>query len=296
MRIIITGATGFIGKHLINLFDKNSVTVLTRGNVQNCQTINASLESLLHKQCIKNNYDVAIHLAGLAHNSYSLSEFRTINVDSTVALARQLAKNGLKRFIFISSIGVNGNKTDTNPFNESSIANPHADYSISKYEAEIELAKLSNELGFELVIIRPPLVYGENAPGNFKSLYNLANKGVPLPFGLANNSRSFVSVMNLCDFIALCVIHPMAANELFLVCDDEVISTKQLIKIIWQAKNINSFLLPIPVFIFKFLFKILGRSAMSVQLFDNLVVDNSKAKRLLGWSPKLAMTDVFKKL
>ena len=177
---------------------------------------------------------------------------------------------------------------------ELSIANPYADYAISKYEAELELTKLSKQFGFELVIIRPPLVYGEGAPGNFNNLYNLTSKGVPLPFGLVNNSRSFVSVNNLCDFISLCVSHPRAANELFLVSDDDFISIKRLIKIIWQAKQVNSFLIPVPVFILKFLFKLLGRSSMSIQLFDNLEVDNSKAKMLLGWIPKQAMTDAFK--
>lgn len=294
MKIIITGATGFIGKQLINLFDKNSVTVFSRKKLQGYKTISGSLEKLLDEQYINSQYDVAIHLAGLAHNSYSLAELRKTNVHSTVALARQLAENGLKRFIFVSSIGVNGNKTGNKPFRELSIVNPHADYAISKYEAEIELTKLSEELGFELVIIRPPLVYGEDAPGNFKSLYKLISKGIPLPFGMANNSRSFVSVGNLCDFIALCATHPKAANELFLISDDDFISTKILVKTIWQAKDINSILIPIPIFIFKFLFKVLGCSSMSVQLFDNLEVDNAKAKKLLGWSPKQSVIDVFK--
>jgi len=293
--ILITGSTGFIGHELVKKFDNRNITVLSRTDNSKFKTIKNSLEDFLDKKCIHQQYDIAIHLAGLAHNNYDLDELRKINVKSTVALAKQLAENGLRRFVFISSIGVNGNRTDALPYTEASIPKPHADYAISKYEAEIELAKLSRELDFELVIIRPPLVYGENAPGNFKSLLNIAVKGIPLPFGLVNNSRSFISVSNLCDFIALTTTHPKAAGELFLVSDDDNVSTKTLIKTIWKAKKISSFLIPIPIFIFKLLFKLLGRSSMAVQLFDNLEVDNSKAKSLLGWHPKQSMIDVFKK-
>lgn len=296
MKILITGATGFIGKELVKRFDKDSIEILSRHVNPHFITLNYSLEDLLVKTCVTNKYDVVIHLAALAHNNYDLDELRKINVEATLTLARQLAEKGLKRFVFISSIGVNGNKTIDSAFNEFSAPKPYADYAISKYEAEIGLSKLSRELDFELVIIRPPLVYGENAPGNFKSLLNLASKGIPLPFGLVNNSRSFISVSNLCDFIALTASHPKAVGELFLVADDNNVSTKTLIKTIWEAKKISSFLIPIPIFIFKLLFKLLGRSSMSVQLFDNLEVDNSKAKSLLGWSPKQPMIDVFKNL
>jgi nucleoside-diphosphate-sugar epimerase len=170
-KILITGATGFIGNGLIKHFNSENVTVLTRTPLSDSQYIQASLECFLEKKIINELFDTVIHLAGLAHGKNSLAEYREINVDCTLALARQLAQNGLKRFVFISSIGVNGNKTLVSQFTELSSPKPHADYAISKYEAEIALAKLSKELGFELVIIRPPLVYGENAPGNFKSFF-----------------------------------------------------------------------------------------------------------------------------
>lgn len=295
LKLLITGATGFIGKELVKKLDLKDVTILSRKKNSNLKTINYSLEELLFKKCINEHYDIAVHLAGLAHENYSVDELRKINVESTLALARQLADNGLRRFVFISSIGVNGNKTIDPPFNESSIPNPHSNYATSKHEAEIELTKLSKELDFELVIIRPPLVYGINAPGNFKSLYTIASRRLPLPFGLVNNSRSFISVSNLCDFIVLCAYHPKAANELFLIADDGFMSTKDLIKNIWQAQNINMILIPVPVFILKLLLTLLGRSSISVQLFDNLEVDNAKAKKLLGWLPKQSMIDVFKK-
>jgi nucleoside-diphosphate-sugar epimerase len=292
--ILITGATGFIGKELVKEFDGDRITVFSRNANDNFNTLHHSLEDLLVQKCINEQYDVAIHLAGLAHQSYKLSELRSVNVDTTVALAKQLAEKGLRRFIFISSIGVNGNQTSAAPFTEQITPCPHADYAVSKFEAEIALTKLSKEYGFELVIIRPPLVYGKNAPGNFKKLYQLASKGIPLPFGLANNSRSFISVNNLCDFISLTTIHPKAVGQLFLVSDDEIISTKRLIKTIWKVKGVKSFLIPVPICIFKVLFKILGLTSMSVQLFDNLEIDNSKAKKLLGWIPKQSMIDALK--
>ncbi len=294
MKLLITGATGFIGEELVKKLDFENITIFSRKIISNINTINYSLEDLLVKKCINEQYDCAIHLAGLAHTNHSLDEFKKVNVESTLALARQLAENGLRRFIFISSIGVNGNRTIELPFSELSKPNPHADYAISKYKAEIKLTKLSEELNFELVIIRPPLVYGENTPGNFKSLYSIIKSGIPLPFGLVNNSRSFISVSNLCDFIAITTTHPKAIGEVFLVSDDDNISTKKLVETIWKAKNINSFLIPVPIFIFKLFFKLVGLSSMAVQLFDNLEVDNSKAKKLLGWSPKQVMADVFK--
>ena len=292
--ILITGATGFIGKELVKEFDNRSIHILSRKPNDIFTTLNYSLEDFLVKQCLTDKYDVAIHLAGLAHDNYDLVELRKVNVEATIALAKQLAEKGLKRFIFVSSIGVNGNKTIDSAFSELSTPSPQADYALSKYEAEIELAKLSKELNFELVIIRPPLVYGINAPGNFKRLYKLASRGIPLPFGLAENSRSLVSVRNLCSLITLCTTHPKAAGELFLVSDDGYISTKKLIQIIWNAERTRSFLFPLPVFIFKMLLKTIGRSSISIQLFDDLQVDNSKAKKLLGWHPKQSIADVFK--
>lgn len=285
MKILITGATGFIGNELIEHFPKEQVTLFSRSVVSGFTTLNYSLEDLLAKECIHSHFDVAVHLAGLAHSSYSLNELRRINVEATIELATQLAKNGLKRFIFISSIGVNGNRTVNGAFNESSKENPHADYALSKYEAEQRLTELSKKLNFELVIIRPPLVYGKGAPGNFKSLYKIAKKGIPLPFGMVNNSRSLISVANLSDFIALATLHPEAANQLFTVCDGDDMSTKKLVKLIWKIEGRRSFLIPVPIFLFKFFFRLIGRESVAIQLFDDLKVDNNKSIKLLGWKP-----------
>jgi nucleoside-diphosphate-sugar epimerase len=302
MNILITGASGFVGSSLLEHITCENITAISRTKQVSSENVHweqLSLKDLIKSELLlTNKYETVIHLAAKAHalkEYVTLANYREVNRDQTIALAEKLAANGMKRFVFISSIGVNGSHTSIgSPFTENTKEQPHSDYAISKFEAEEELKKLAKNMSFELVIIRPPLVYGENAPGNFKNLLNLILKGLPLPFGMVNNSRSFVSVNNLCDFIALSTIHPKAANELFLISDDQNISTKKLIKTVWQARNINSFLIPIPIFIFRFIFKSISRESMSTQLFDNLEVDNSKAKKLLGWAPKQTMFDVFK--
>jgi nucleoside-diphosphate-sugar epimerase len=303
MNILITGASGFVGNSLLEHIKFANITAISRTKQISSENVHweqLSLKDLIKSELlITNKYKTVIHLAAKAHaltEHVSLAEYREVNRDQTIALAERLACNGMKRFVFISSIGVNGSHTPIgSPFTENTKEHPHSDYAISKFEAEEELKKLAKNMSFELVIIRPPLVYGKNAPGNFKHLLNIISKGIPLPFKLVNNSRSFISVSNLCDFIALTATHQNAAGELFLISDDEDISTKALIKTIWKAKNIHSFLIPVPIFIFKLLFNLLGRSSMAIQLFDNLEVDNSKAKSLLGWLPKQSMIDVFKK-
>lgn len=293
MKILVTGSTGFIGATLLDKLTAFDVSVLNRKNGKN--TINHSLEDFLTADCIKSKYDIAIHLAGIAHRNASFDELSTINVQATCAMAKQLANQGMKRFIFISSIGVHGSSTSNEPFNEKSDINPHNDYAVSKYHAEVELTKLAKELNFELVIIRPPLVYGISAPGNFKKLYKLASTGIPLPLGLVRNARSFISVDNLCQFILLAMQHPRAANQSFVVSENPSISSLQLIKAIWKSKNIRSFVIPIPVTLLTGGLNILGLNSIANQLFGNLEVDSTKARNLLGWQPTESFQDVFLK-
>jgi len=293
MNILITGATGFIGRELIKKFDKKELTILSRTYIEEYKNINHPLEDFINKKCINSKFDVAIHLAGLAHGTFSDS-ILTSNFKSTMALAEQLAINGMKRFIFLSSIGVNGGVTSGTPFSEQSLPKPHTKYSLCKYNIEIALQDLAKELNFELVIIRSPLVYGINAPGNFGRVFNLISKGIPLPFGMIKNSKSFISVSNLSDFIKLAVKHPNVSNELFLVSDDNPISTKDMVLDIWKAKGIKSFLLPIPSFLLRLVLFLIGQTPMSVQLIDDLEIDNGKAKKLTGWTPKENFFEYFK--
>jgi nucleoside-diphosphate-sugar epimerase len=219
-----------------------------------------------------------------------------VNKDISLALAKQLAENGLKRFIFVSSIGVNGATTEKeSPFTEKSTEKPHSPYALSKYEAEIELTKLAMELNFELVIIRPPLVYGANAPGNFGKLVQIVQKRLPLPFGAINNKRSYVSVTNLASFLVVCATHKKAANQTFLIADGLPISTTVLLKKLMQALRVKSFLLPLPSSLIRLFLSIIGKKSMAVQLLDNLEVDNSKASTQLGWSPVETMDEALQK-
>ena len=299
MKVLLTGATGFVGQTLINQLKDYDTTLLLRSDIKvGFKKIITPLEKFIDhstEQFDENWFDVVIHLAGLAHDPHrTKSDFEKINRDATLALAEKYAIKGLKRFIFLSSIGVNGSNTTDKQFSELSKANPHTDYAQSKYEAELGLKDLSKKYNFELVIIRPPLVYGKKAPGNFAKLLKLSRTKLPMPFGLVNNSRSYISVKNLCDFIVQSIEHPKAANELFLVADDEKYSTKNLIKEIWKANNIKSFMLPIPVFVFRVLLKVLGKPSISTQLFDDLEIDSSKARTFLSWKPKFNLSKTLK--
>jgi len=305
MKVLVTGATGFIGKELLNHLNFAEVTAISREEKVENNGIKwkyLSLESLPNSDTLADKYDVVIHLAGRANmlNESSddpLSEFRRVNKDISVELAKQLAANGLKRFVFVSSIGVNGATTENQqPFTEKSIANPHSAYALSKYEAETELSNLAKKLNFELVIIRPPLVYGANAPGNFGKLVKIIKTQLPLPFGRINNKRSYVSVTNLASFLSICATHTKAANETFLISDGLPISTTVLLKKLKLSLNKKSVLLPLPQPLIKLLLSIIGKKSMAVQLLDNLEVDNSKAHTLLDWSPVETMDEALQKI
>jgi nucleoside-diphosphate-sugar epimerase len=305
MEILVTGANGFVGSKLVECLNPSGLTVISRSNNtfdKDIKVIMLDLDNLLSGSQIEGKYDVVVHLAGRTHITNDLhlnplNELRKMNKDVTLELARQLAINGMKRFVFISSIGVNGASTQNRtPFTENSTESPHSDYAISKFEAELELKKLAKLMNFELVIIRPPLVYGCNAPGNFGKLVNLVNKQFPLPFGLINNKRSYISVTNLTSFIITCLNHPKASNETFLISDGTSISTTGLIQKIKKATGSSSILLPIPKVFLYSLLTLFGRKNVAVQLLDNLEVDCSKSFNILNWSPIETMDDSFSKL
>ena len=305
MKVLVTGATGFIGKELLKNLGFAEVTAISREKQEdhnNIKWVHLSLENILTTDTLEDKYDVVIHLAGRAHmlNDNSddpLAEFRKVNKDTSVELAKQLAANGLKRFVFVSSIGVNGATTEKQkPFTEKSVTNAHSAYALSKYEAEVELSNIAKELNFELVIIRPPLVYGANAPGNFGKLIQIVKKQLPLPFGSINNKRSYVSVANLASFLVVCATHKKAANQTFLIADGLPISTTVLLKKLMQALRTKSFLLPLPTSLIKLVLFIIGKKSMAVQLLDNLEVDSSKACTLLDWSPVETMDEALQKI
>ncbi|MGB0466075.1 MAG: NAD-dependent epimerase/dehydratase family protein [Pontibacterium sp.] len=302
--ILITGANGFIGKSLCHILsDQNyRVSAPVRNVVKPLETINyikMDLEnSIPDSLCC--DVDCVVHLAGRAHITDDkvknpLESFRRVNCDISLRLAEQALKAGVKRFVFISSIGVNGAQTTTQAFNELSRPTPHADYAVSKYEAEQSLTALLKNTPMELVIIRPPLVYGANAPGNFKSLLKLVAAGIPLPLAAINNQRSFVSLENLVDFISLSIVHPAAANEIFLISDGVDISTGEMVNYMAEGMAKKIWLLPVPVFLMRWCANLLGRSGTYIQLCASLVVDSGKARTLLGWKPVMGTGEALVK-
>jgi len=302
MKIAVTGGTGFIGKAIITgLLSQNyHVVAAVRGEdssvPQGAEMIRVDdLSAETDWSSALKRIDVVVHVAARAHimNDSAvdpLAEFRKVNTAGTLNLAREAVAAGVKRFIFISSIGVNGN-CNTRPFTESDIANPQEPYAVSKWEAEQGLMAIAEETGMEVVIIRPPLVCGADAPGNFGRLMKWVKRGVPLPLGAVHNKRSFVALDNLASFIIHCMDHPRAANEVFLISDGEDVSTTELLQKMAWAFGKRSFLLPVPVGLMTFVAGLLGKRDVADRLFGSLQVDSSKARDLLGWKPVVSMDE-----
>ncbi|MCU4401288.1 NAD-dependent epimerase/dehydratase family protein [Acinetobacter pittii] len=310
MKLLITGASGFVGKALISTLKKNNeyqLYTLSRRLIPEfssdiCQFILQKDADQPFKCEVfkKNHIDIIIHLAGRAHILNEkvedpLQEFRKVNVDGTLQLAKEALENKVKRFIFISSIGVNGSSTNGKAFSEQDVPQPHADYAVSKLEAELALQKLFEGTDTELVIIRPPLVYAAHAPGNFARLLKLASTNIPLPFVGVNNKRTFVALENLVNFIECCITHPLAKNELFLIADTESLSTKQLVTYLRQGMQKKANLIYIPHFVMKLGALGIGKIKLYEQLFGSLEVDASKARTLLGWQPPLSAVFAIQK-
>lgn len=304
-RIFVTGANGFVGKALVKaLSSKGCYSILAavrkKSSSQDSNVQTVCVDDLgpdANYKDVINSSDVLIHTAARAHiiidtSPDPLVEFRKVNVEGTLNLARQAAKAGVRRFIFISSIGVNGNKSSC-PFTENSLPNPVEPYAISKLEAELGLRKLANETGMEVVILRPPLVYGPNAPGNFGRLVHLAAKGIPLPLGAVNNKRSLVAVENLVDLIITCIDHPSAANQTFLAGDGEDLSTTELLQRLSAAFRKPARLFSVPTLILEIGATLIGKRTIVQRLCGTLQVDISKARVLLGWVPPLSVDEAL---
>ncbi|CDS53583.1 UDP-glucose 4-epimerase [Polaromonas sp. CG9_12] len=224
-----------------------------------------------------------------------MDAFRKVNMRGTLNLARQAAAADVRRFVFVSSIGVNGAETFQQPFDAQDRAAPHSPYALSKYEAELGLQALAAETDMEVVIIRPPLVYGPGAPGNFGSLMRWLQRGIPLPLGAIHNLRSLVALDNLVDLIVTCITHPAAANQTFLVSDGEDVSTTELLHRMGQAMGCPARLIPVPTGVLKAAAALLGKRDMAQRLCGSLQVDIQKTRQLLGWNPPLTLDQGLKK-
>ncbi|MEJ6079958.1 SDR family oxidoreductase [Vibrio sp. 1-Bac 57] len=303
-KIIITGANGFVGSALYKCLQETKSFFLlqtARFNADsNLLNIDFSVDFNIENEL--NGVDVVIHCAARVHvmndtDSNPLDAFRAVNTNGTLNLAQQAANAGVKRFIFISSIKVNGESTALGfPFKPDDDFIPTDPYGLSKYEAEVGLRKIAEQTGMEVVIIRPPLVYGPGVKANFASMMKWMNKGLPLPLGgIKSNKRSLVSVDNLVDLIITCIKHPNAANQIFLVSDDEDISTSELLSNMAAALEVSNRLLPVPSLFFALVAKLIGKPAISLRLCGSLQVDISKTKELLNWQPPYSAAECMKK-
>jgi len=305
-KVLLTGATGFVGRELLSYLEGDreiSVRAAIRRNSCNLPSYVSyvdvgDLNKKTDWKAALFDIDVVIHTVGRAHiiketSSNPIKEFRSLNVDATLALVYQAAEMGVKRFVYLSSIGVNGNQS-RRPFTENDLPRPVGAYAISKYEAELALQAFSNEVDIEIVIIRPPLVYGVNAPGNFGLMLRTVYKIIPLPFGAINNKRSFVAIENLVDFIITCCKHPKAANQVFLISDGEDLSTTDMLKKLAIALEVPSILLPIHILLLKLAGVLFGKRKVILQLSSSLQVDISKAKILLSWVPIVSIDEALK--
>lgn len=299
IRVLVTGASGFVGSALLRHLATQEVDLVVAarsGYTPSCSEcvfdvgdINAETDwsTAIH------DVDVVVHVAGLAHleqraSADALAAFRSVNFDGTLNLARQAVAAGVRRLIFISSIGVNGYQGGRSLTADDSPA-PVDFYAQSKWEAEQALMLLVKESALEVVIIRPPLVYGTGAPGNFGKLVRAVSRGIPLPLGAVKNRRTLVALENLVDLIRVCITHPDAANQVFLAGDAEDISTTELLKCVAKALNKPALLLPVPVGMMAFGAGLLGKRDRIEKICGDLQVDITKTRQVLGWNPPVSV-------
>ncbi|MGO4002619.1 UDP-glucose 4-epimerase family protein [Pseudomonas fluorescens] len=302
-QIILTGATGFVGGAILNRLQREQkypVTAVVRGGsalqvsavpVIRINTFDGDTQWQNHLE----SADVIIHSAARVHvmndvESDPLAAFRKINVEGTLNLARQAAASGVRRFIFVSSIKVNGEGTQSGEaYTADDVPAPADPYGISKMEAEQGLRQLATQTGMEVVIVRPVLVYGPGVKANFQSMMRWLSKGVPLPFGAIHNRRSLVALDNLVDLLLTCITHPAAANQTFLVSDGDDLSTTALLSKMARALQKPARLIPVPSWMLKTGAALLGKKALSQRLCGSLQVDISKTRTLLGWTPPVSV-------
>lgn len=302
-RILITGYSGFVGSHLIGtLGSLENINLLGRSVPPQCHMhLKADIDPKSDYSSVLIGVDVVVHIAARVHTMKDqatdpLREFRLINTRGTLNLAKQAVKAGVKRFIFVSTVKVNGESTtNRKAFDVKDKPKPEDFYGMSKAEAEEQLFALSRDTGLEIVVIRPPLVYGEGVKANFSSLMNIVSKGIPLPFGcIKNNKRSLVSVGNLVDLILTCIDHPRAANQVFLVSDDHDVSTSEMVQEIALALGKPTWQLPVPIWCYKLAGKLFKKSDVVDRLTGSLQIDISHTKKTLGWKPPQTLEEGFK--
>jgi nucleoside-diphosphate-sugar epimerase len=309
---LLTGVTGFVGQALAqSFFQANRPIVAALRQLPNTSEPRSRCFSFVSNYQVVGSINgrtnwwdalqgvqTVVHCAARVHvrkefAADALAAYRETNVKGTMRLAQQAADVGVRRFVFLSSIGVNGNQSSA-PLTEFDVPKPHNPYAISKYEAENSLLALASRTSMEVVIIRPPLIYGPNAPGNFGTLLRWVQYNLPLPLGAIYNKRSLVALDNLVSLVMLCAdlkLSPQAANQVFMVADGEDVSTTTLLRKVARAAGCSSNLLPVPPSLLHIFASILGKRAMADQLLGSLQIDSTKARSLLGWRPVVTMDE-----
>ncbi|MGF1864670.1 NAD-dependent epimerase/dehydratase family protein [Enterovibrio norvegicus] len=300
MKILVTGSTGFVARQFILLAEsKGDVCFKHARNVSVDKSVfSADLSLQVDWSSVLKGVDCVVHCAALVHQSKNGNslDYSQVNTLGTLALAEQAALAGVGRFVFLSSIKVNGECTALDiPFREAAIGPPNDPYGKSKYVAEVELQKLASKTGMEVVIIRPPLVYGPGVRANFQSMMKWVQKGIPLPLKNTDNKRSLIYLENLTDFIRLCTHHPSAANQTFLVSDQHDVSTSELLTSLSSSMGKRSRLFPFPKSLLKFACRLTGKVAITDRIFGNLQLDTSKAQELLDWIPPYTVREGIQK-
>lgn len=301
MKLLVTGANGFVGSAAIEYFSNRGHTVLAHARAatpyvaNNIKSLQARYEDLPLWQDQLAGCDAVVHTAARVHqvkeaSADPLREYSLVNVAYTVALARAAANSDVKRFVYLSSIKVNGNYTlKGHAYAADHAPAPVDPYGISKHEAEQALMQLAKETGMEVVIIRPPLIYGPDVKANFFSMMRWLNRGVPLPLGAIHNHRSLLGLGNLLDLVMVCLAHPHAANQTFLASDGRDVSTTELLTMMGQALGKPARLIKVPQTWLETAAQLVGRPGIAQRLCGNLAVDISKTRNLLGWQPPVSL-------
>jgi UDP-glucose 4-epimerase len=298
--ILVTGSNGFVGRELCLTLDSRGIPfkAAVRTAAEQGQVAVGNLNGSTDWREALTGCSAVVHLAARVHvmsdtDEDPLRAYREVNVDGTLNLARQAVDAGVKRFVFVSSVKVNGEATDGKPFSAADRPAPCDPYGQSKMEAEAALLELGRETGLEVVIVRPPLVYGPGVKANFLNLVKLVRIGLPLPFGLANGYRSMVALENLVDLLITCTTHPNAPGSVFMVSDGQDMNVGDLVRMIGEAMGKKIFLLPVPPGLLRTAARLAGKSAVADRLFGSLQVDIGATQERLQWkpvvSPKLAI-------
>lgn len=311
MKIVVTGAAGFVGSAVVSrlLLNSDAESIISIARHEQKARGDKRVVNILVEDIGKNSdwtelfleKNMVVHCAARVHVMNDtvadpLAEFRRVNVEGTLNLARQAAAAGVTRFVFVSSIKVNGESTSRRlPYTADDIPAPLDAYGISKQEAEEGLRAIALQTGMEVVIIRPPLIYGPGVKANFASMIRWIRRGVPLPLGAIDNRRSFVGLDNLVDLIHVCLTHPAAANQTFLVSDGEDVSTTQLLRRMAKATNSHSWLVPVPSKLLVSVATLMGKADVASRLCGSLQVDIQKTRDLLGWTPPVSFDAGLKK-